>query len=93
MTRATTAAITSLSTNGVYVFGTGYDFGTGGNFEGSFAVAPSDGSIVWIDDCLGDTYSAWPARNVSTWSATPTTASPSAASPRRRPGPGTARWR
>jgi hypothetical protein len=60
----TTAAITSLSTNGVYVFGTGYDFGTGGNFEGSFAVRPSDGSIVWIDDCLGDTYSAWPARNV-----------------------------
>ncbi|HYY11856.1 MAG TPA: hypothetical protein VE781_13025 [Kineosporiaceae bacterium] len=54
------SGITSLTTDGHLVYGTGYDFG-GGNFEGTFAADPSDGSIVWIEDCRGDTYAAAPA--------------------------------
>jgi hypothetical protein len=53
------AGITSLSTDGKLVYGTGYDFGKGGNFEGTFA-ATSAGSLVWLEDCHGDTYSSAP---------------------------------
>jgi hypothetical protein len=53
------AGITSLSTDGKLVYGTGYDFGRGGNFEGTFA-ATSAGSLVWLEDCHGDTYSSAP---------------------------------
>ena len=54
------AAITSLTTNGASIFGTGYVFGAGGNFEGTFAVDPANGDIKWLADCHGDTYSAFP---------------------------------
>ena len=53
------AAITSLTTDGVRIYGTGYVFGTGGNFEGTFAAQPSNGALVWLADCHGDTYSAF----------------------------------
>ena len=52
------SAITSLSTAGSAVYGTGYVFGTGGNFEGTFS-ASSSGAINWLEDCHGDTYSAF----------------------------------
>jgi hypothetical protein len=58
------AAIYSLSTDGTRVYGTGYNFGGGGNFEGSFAANATDGSIVWINDCLGDTYDSVPISTV-----------------------------
>jgi len=51
--------ITSLTTDGTSVFGSGFAFGTGGTFEGSFSLNPADGSINWIADCLGDTYSTY----------------------------------
>jgi hypothetical protein len=57
------AGITSLSTDGSLVYGTGYDYGTGGNFEGSFAATPA-GSLVWLEDCHGDTYSGVPIGGV-----------------------------
>ncbi|TKV61700.1 PKD domain-containing protein [Nakamurella flava] len=53
------AAITSLSTDGSSVYGTGYHYGAGGNLEGTFAVDPISGEIRWIEDCHGDTYSVW----------------------------------
>jgi hypothetical protein len=53
------AGITSLTTDGKLVYGTGYNFG-GGNFEGTFA-ATAAGALVWLEDCHGDTYSAAPA--------------------------------
>lgn len=51
------AAVLSLHTDGTNVFGSGYRFGTStANYEGVWAARPSDGSIVWLDDCHGDTY-------------------------------------
>lgn len=57
------AGITSLSTDGVNVYGTGYVFGPGGNVEGAFAVSPT-GALVWLEDCHGDTYGAAPVAGV-----------------------------
>lgn len=54
------AAITSLSADGTSIFGTGYVFGVGGNLEGAFSADPTSGQINWIEDCHGDTYSAFP---------------------------------
>lgn len=55
---ATNGAIGSLSTDGTYVYGTGWAFGAGSSFEGVYAANPADGSIIWLNDCHGDTYSA-----------------------------------
>ena len=56
--------ITSLTTDGTSIFGSGFAFGTGGTFEGSFSLNPADGSIQWVADCLGDTYSTFAATDV-----------------------------
>lgn len=53
-------AITSLKTDGTNVYGSGYSFGTGATFEGTFAASPNGGNIVWVNDCLGDTYDVEP---------------------------------
>jgi PKD repeat protein len=58
------AAIFSLSTDGAQVYGTGYTFGSGGNLEGSFAARSSDGSLVYVNGCLGDTYDSAPVGGV-----------------------------
>ncbi|WP_256793606.1 PKD domain-containing protein [Terrabacter sp. Ter38] len=55
---ATNGAVGSLTTDGTYIYGTGWAFGAGSSFEGTYAANPADGSIHWIYDCLGDTYSA-----------------------------------
>lgn len=59
----TDSAIFSLSADGDSIYGTGYIFGTGGNLEGTFR-ASWDGSLVWAEDCHGDTYSAAAANGV-----------------------------
>ena len=51
--------ITSLYTDGTSIFGTGYDFGSGANFEGTFRANPVTGQITWLEDCHGDTYGAF----------------------------------
>ena len=56
--------ITSLSTDGTSIYGSGYAFGSGGTFEGSFSVNPDGGTINWVADCLGDTYSVVPHQGV-----------------------------
>jgi PKD repeat protein len=54
------SAIYSVTTDGVNVYGTGYDFGGPGNLEGSFVARADGGAIVEINDCRGDTYSSHP---------------------------------
>ena len=56
--------ITSLTTDGVNVYGSAFAFGTGGTFEGSFSIDPAQGDLNWVADCLGDTYSAYAATDV-----------------------------
>ena len=56
--------ITSLSTDGSQVYGTGYAFGSGASFEGTFAADPSTGALNWVNDCLGDHYSSFPLAGV-----------------------------
>ncbi|WP_346621723.1 PKD domain-containing protein [Blastococcus montanus] len=54
------SAIYSLSTDGTYVYGTGYDYYGPGNVEGSFKAAADGGVLQWMNDCHGDTYSSFP---------------------------------
>ncbi|MCB0910800.1 MAG: PKD domain-containing protein, partial [Propionibacteriaceae bacterium] len=63
-TAGANGAISSLSTDGAQVFGTGYAFGTGATFEGTFSADPYTGAINWVNDCLGDTYDSWPMNGV-----------------------------
>jgi PKD repeat protein len=58
------SAVYSVTTDGTYVFGTGYDFGGPGNLEGSFVARADGGAIVEINDCRGDTYSSYPSDGV-----------------------------
>ncbi|BDV29518.1 PDK repeat-containing protein [Microbacterium terricola] len=50
------AGFMSLATDGTNFYGSGWHYGGTGNVEGSFAVSWTSGSIVWIEDCHGDTY-------------------------------------
>jgi hypothetical protein len=52
-------AILSLSADQDTIYGSGYAYG-GGNYEGVFAADPMTGSIKWLQDCHGDTYSVAP---------------------------------
>ena len=57
------SAILSLTSDKDTVYGTGFAYG-GGNFEGAFAASPKDGTIRWLQDCHGDTYSVVPVGEV-----------------------------
>lgn len=57
------AGITSLSTDGTLVYGTGFVLisgGGAGNLEGVFAADPMTGALAWVQDCHGDSYSVYP---------------------------------
>ena len=58
------AAIVSLASDGVALYGTGYTFGSGGNLEGTFAAEWATGALRWVEDCHGDTYQATPVGGV-----------------------------
>jgi hypothetical protein len=58
------AAITHLSRDANGVYGTGYVYGAGGNFEGSFR-ASWGGALVWMADCHGDSYSVFATSTVA----------------------------
>jgi hypothetical protein len=58
------ASINSLTNDGIRVYGTGYWYGTGGNFEGTFGSNAATGALQWVNGCRGDTYSAAPAGGV-----------------------------
>lgn len=55
----TKSAFYSLWSDGTNVYGTGYVYGSvsDGNLEGSFSASWNGGTINWIEDCHGDTYS------------------------------------
>lgn len=53
-------AITSLRTDGRQVYGSGYAYGAGSSFEGTFAADPSTGRLTLVNDCHGDTYDVLP---------------------------------
>ena len=54
------AAITSLRTDGRKIYGSGYQYLAGGNFEGTFAADPLTGDLTLLNDCHGDTYDVLP---------------------------------
>lgn len=57
------SAILALATDGSTVYGAGYSYGTG-NFEGVYAASSKDGTLRWLQDCHGDTYSVVPIGDV-----------------------------
>ncbi|WP_150307656.1 PKD domain-containing protein [Planctomonas psychrotolerans] len=59
------ASITSLTSDGTSVHGTGYVFGSGGNLEGAFRADWKNGDLVWLEDCHGDSYSAYATGDVA----------------------------
>jgi PKD repeat protein len=60
----TKSSLTSLLATADGVYGTGYVFGAGGNFEGVFRADNESGAIGWLADCHGDHYSAFPLDGV-----------------------------
>ncbi|MEN0128930.1 MAG: PKD domain-containing protein [Brevundimonas sp.] len=60
----TESASLSLESDGDLFYGTGYHFGGGGNVEGTWAADWATGNLRWIEDCHGDTYSAFPIGGV-----------------------------
>lgn len=61
-----TAAFLSLASDSDSVYGTGFDYGgtAEDGFEGSFRANWSDGSLVWMQDCHGDTYGVAPVGDI-----------------------------
>lgn len=59
------ASILSLTGTSTGVYGTGYTYGSPGNFEGTFRASWTDGRITWLEDCHGDTYSVAVAGDVA----------------------------
>lgn len=56
------SAITSLTTDGHAIYGTGYSYLPfhSGALEGTFSVDPDSGRINWVEDCHGDSYGNYP---------------------------------
>ena len=52
------AATLSLTADATRVYASGYQFlaNTEGDFEGTAALDPDTGKIIWVNDCHGDTY-------------------------------------
>lgn len=65
-------SVTSLTTDAsqsqIYLSGQAYHDTTtgivGGTFEGRAAISPTNGSVIWQNDCYGDTYDAIPIGQV-----------------------------
>jgi PKD repeat protein len=56
--------LTSLTADATQVYGGGFFFTHGGDFEGRFAVNPDTGTIIWMNSCHGDTYATFPMGQV-----------------------------
>ncbi|AEE47155.1 PKD domain-containing protein [Cellulomonas fimi] len=57
---STQASITSVTSDATSFYVTGYVFGSTGNLEGTARGDWATGALVWVEDCHGDTYAAWP---------------------------------
>ncbi len=60
----TAAAFLTLSTDSTGVYGTAYNYGGSGNFEGTFAVDQSNSATRWIEDGHGDTYGTYSVNGI-----------------------------
>ena len=60
----TQASITSLTSDGTSFYGTGYVFGEHRQPRGHVRGRLGDRLAVWVEDCHGDTYAAWPGDDV-----------------------------
>ncbi|MCV2395206.1 DUF4214 domain-containing protein [Actinotalea sp. M2MS4P-6] len=58
------SAVLSLEADDTSFYGTGYHFARAGNSEGVFAASWATGELTWLEDCHGDTYSAYPVGDV-----------------------------
>ncbi|MCV2395822.1 PKD domain-containing protein [Actinotalea sp. M2MS4P-6] len=58
------SAILSIEGDASGFYGTGYHFHRAGNSEGVFAASWDTGELIWLEDCHGDTYSAYPVGDV-----------------------------
>jgi PKD repeat protein len=58
------SSILRVATQGDGWYGVGWHFGKGGTTEGTFKVSWADGSLIWIEDCHGDTYDVAPVGDV-----------------------------
>lgn len=58
------AAILSLTSDADSFYATGYVFGAGGVLEGMTRINWSDGNVVWVEDCHGDSYGNYPKGDV-----------------------------
>lgn len=66
-TSATSSGITSLSYDGTQVYLTAFTYISGarpGTFEGRAAINPATGALIWLNDCVGDSYDAYPIGKV-----------------------------
>jgi hypothetical protein len=56
------SAVWNLAADGEAVYGTGINFGVHNSksYEGVWSADPTDGSIIWLEDCHGDSYGAFP---------------------------------
>ena len=59
-----TSYVTTLSADATQVYGGGFYYTYGGNFEGRFAVNPDTGAIIWMNTCHGDSYATFPMGQV-----------------------------
>ncbi len=62
-----TSGITSLTSNGSKIFLSGFNTANvakPGGLEGRASISPVDGTVTWISDCHGDSYSTAPVGNV-----------------------------
>ena len=53
------SGIYELTADNDTVYGAAWNFAQTPGFEGAFAISPANGSIVWLADCHGDTYSVY----------------------------------
>ena len=58
------ANLTSLTADATQVYGGGFFYTQGGDFEGRFGLNPDTGSINWMNSCHGDTYATFPMGQV-----------------------------
>ena len=59
-----TSNLTTLTADATQVYGAGYYYTYGGNFEGRAAMNPDTGDIIWMNSCHGDSYATFPMGQV-----------------------------
>ncbi|MGV9001940.1 MAG: hypothetical protein ACOH18_03205 [Candidatus Saccharimonadaceae bacterium] len=66
-TASQSSSITNFSTDGTYIYISAFSYQAPQStmwMEGTAAINPTNGAIVWLDDCHGDTYGSFPQNGV-----------------------------